>query len=442
MKMVSRALLSLLVLLATLFLANCGGHYFCNVTFGSSTCNPSGSGSGPSGGSGGGGGGGGSQPSAFVFAVDQGGTIDGYTLSVSGGTFGSTSNYTAPTVPTNDGGVGMAVAQGQFLYAGFGAAQELYGWTINSSGSLTAISGFPLSISALGGSNGGVGQNNIITDPTGSYLFISDALAAQVYAYVIGSGGTLSAAATPIITLPAGFEPMNLATDGMGKYLYIIDGDWYTHQGSEIAAYVIGTGGTLTAVPGSPFIGPPYNMWQVQGEPTGDFLIGTTGSNASYAGVSDDLHLYVFSITQSGASAGAITQVTGSPFTTQYSPFTIAVSPAAGGDLVYSFGFNDAGTAFNPTEGYSLSTTGTLTALTGSPFSNLGEGTWGQFDQSGAYLMDYGSYVNSSDALVTQLVPLIVGTDGVLSQPIATLDLTSGCTTTPCNVFWAVTDVP
>jgi hypothetical protein len=151
--------------------------------------------------------------------------------------------------------------------------------------------------------------------------------------------------------------------------------------------------------------------------------------------VTDDLHLYVFGITQSGTTAGAITQVTGSPFTTQYSPFAIAVSPNAGGNLVYSFGFNDDATAFNPTEGFSLSTSGTLTALTGSPFSNLGEGDWGQFDQSGATLMDYGSYLNSSGTQVTQLVPLLVGTDGVLSQPIATLNLST-------QGFWVVTDVP
>ncbi len=45
MKTNARALLSLLlVVLATMFLAGCGGSYNCQVTFGSSTCTPSGSG--------------------------------------------------------------------------------------------------------------------------------------------------------------------------------------------------------------------------------------------------------------------------------------------------------------------------------------------------------------------------------------------------------------
>jgi hypothetical protein len=44
MKSLYRVLLSLLVMLATLVLANCAGSYGCRVTFGSSTCAPSGSG--------------------------------------------------------------------------------------------------------------------------------------------------------------------------------------------------------------------------------------------------------------------------------------------------------------------------------------------------------------------------------------------------------------
>ncbi len=422
MRIVYRALLGVIIALAVMSLVNCNS-YSCGG-FGSLPCTAV-----TTGGSAGfgGGGGGGSQPTAFVFAVDQGGTIDGYTLNTGAGTFAATSGYTAPTIGTNEGGVGMAVAQKQFLYAGIAASEELYGWTISSSGMLTAISGMPLSAPFLDRYNGGVGQDNIITDPTGTYLFISDALDSEVWAYVIGSGGGLTAVTGSPFIMP--FEPMNLACDGLGKYLYVIDGNHSTHQGTEIAAYSIGSGGVLTAVQGSPFAFP---MWQVQGEPTGNFLIGTTGSNA-YFGVTDDLHLYVFTITQSGTNAGAITE-SGS-FSTVYSPFSIAVSPNTGGNLVYSFSFNDDATAFNPTEGYTLSSSGTLTAISGSPFTNLGEGTWGQFDQSGQNLMDYGSYTPSGSTVVTQIVPLSVGSAGVLTQPISTLDIA-----TPG--FWVVTDVP
>jgi hypothetical protein len=440
MTRLSRVLLSLLIVLATLLLANCGGSYSCQVTFGSSTCTPSGSGvsssggSGGSGGGSGGGGGSGSLPSAYAYAVDQGGTIDGYVLNASQGTFTAISGYTAPIVPTNNGGVGMVVAQQQYLYAGFGAVNQIYGWTISSSGSLTAISGSPFSATFLNQYSGGVSQDNMITNPAGTLLFVSDAMLNEIYVLQIGSGGALTEVTGSPFACPTGFgTPMNLGTDGMGKYLYVVDGNFSTHQGTQVAAFTIGTGtslGVLTPITGSPFAFP---MWQLKGEPTGQFLIGTSGSSAYYTGVTDDDNLYVFSITQSGANAGAITQL--AKQATVYSPFSIAVQSNTGGDLVYSLGFNDTATAFNPIEGYTITSTGGLTADTGSPFAlSNAEGSWGQFDQSGGYLFTYASYLNSTtNTTVTQLAPLTVGTGGALSQPESPFSIV-----TPG--FWVVTD--
>ncbi len=429
MKIRSRVLLFLLVLLATMFLANCNS-YSCGG-FGALPCGAgNGNGSGPFGG---GGGGGGSSSSAYVFAVDQGGAIDGYSLNTTAGTFATTTNYTAPVVPPNNGGVGMVVAQQQFLYAGFGEVGELYAWTINSSGSLTAISGSPYSAPFLVDDGLGVGQNNMITNPAGTMLFISDTLQDVIYVFTIGAGGVLNAVTGSPFAVP--FGPMNLATDGLGNYLYAVDGNFTTHTGVEIEAYSIGTGtnaGVLTPVTGSPFV---YPMWQLQGEPTGTYMIGTSGNSSvtGFSGVDDD-HLYVFSIAQSGNNAGALTQVQGSPFSTEFSPLNIAVQSDADANLVYSFSINDSGSGFNGTEGYSISSTGTLSPVGGTPFTGVGEGTWGQFDQSGAFLMNYASYINEgTGTLVTQLAPLDVASSGLLTQPVATLSLV-----TPG--FWVVTD--
>jgi hypothetical protein len=437
MKSLLRWLVGIFIMLGTLLLSNCSP-YGCRVTFGSSTCTSSGSsslgGGGGSGGTGPGGGGGGSTPTAFVYAVDQSGTIDGYVLSDSASTFGAISNFTAPTIATNSGGVGMVVAQGQYLYAGLGdSGGVLYGWTISASGSLSPISGTPAVAPFLADFGTGVSQSEMIANPAGTLLFISDTLQSLIYVFQIGSEGVLTPVTGSPFSLPSGFEPMNLATDGLGKYLYAINGNFTTHQGSAIAAFSIGTGsslGVLTAV-GSPFSGAGYNMWQVKGEPTGQFLIGTTGSNASY-GVSDDKNLYVFSISQSGTTAGAITLL--GTTTTTYSPFSIAVQSNTGGTLIYSLGFNDTETAFNPIEGFSISSTGTLAADANSPFSNVGEGSWGQFDQSGALLFVYASFLNSStNEITTQLSPLSVGSGGALTQPVST-----GALTNPG--FWVVTD--
>jgi hypothetical protein len=426
----ARVLLSLLTVLATMFLVNCRD-YSCGG-FGALPCTSSTGtgGTGPFGGSGGG-----SKPTAFAFAVDDTGTIDGYTLNTTAGTFAATAGYTAPVVPPNDGGVGMVVAQEQFLYAGFGSVGALYAWSIDpTTGDLTAISGSPYAAPFLSAYGLGVGQANMITNPAGTLLFISDTLQNEIYVYTIGSGGALTLVTGSPFLVP--FGPMNLATDGLGKYLYAIDGNFNTHTGVAIAAYVIGSGtslGTLTPVAGSPFVGANYSMWQLNGEPTGQYLIGTSGNSVVKSGVDDD-HLYVFSISQSGTNAGAIAPVTGSPFVTQYSPFSIAVQSNSNGNLLYSFSFNDTASAFNAVEGYAISSTGTLTADTNSPFGGVAEGSWGQFDQSGTLLFVYSSYTNESTGdVITQLGPLDVGTGGALTQPIFTLTLA-----TPG--FWVVTD--
>jgi hypothetical protein len=346
MKSLLRWLVGIFILLGTLLLSNCSP-YGCRVTFGSSTCNGSGSsGFGGSGGGGSGGGGGGATPTAFAYAVDQSGTIDGYVLSDSASTFGVISNFTAPTIAANSGGVGMVVAQKQYLYAGLGdSGGILYGWTISASGSLSPISGTPVAAPFLADFGTGVSQSEMIVNPAGTLLFISDTLQSLIYVFQIGTGGTLTAVTGSPFSLPVGFQPMNLTTDGLGNYLYVVNGNFSTHQGSEIAAFSIGTGsnlGVLTAINnGVPFSGAGYNMWQVKGEPTGQFLIGTTGSTA-YDGVTDDPNLYVFTISQSSTNPGAITLL--GKTATQYSPYSIAVQSNTGGNLIYSLSFNDTAT--------------------------------------------------------------------------------------------------
>jgi hypothetical protein len=445
-----RALSGLLALLAMWLMAGCSGTSVCpTVGFGTSTaCTTGGSGGGSFGGGGGSGGGGGggssTTPTTFAYTVDEGGTIDGYVFSNSGGTFAaiSSSTYTAPTIPANGGGVGMVVAQQQYLYAALADDNEIYGYTIGTNGALTAMSSSPFSAPYLSNYVSGVGQANMITNPLGTLLFVSDELGESIYVYTIGTGGILTEVSGSPFACPPGFIPMNLTTDGLGKYLYAVNGDYAAHQGSAIAAFSIGTStnlGVLTAVTGSPFTGTGFNMWQLRGEPTGQFLIGTTGSTAAspYNGT-DDENLYVFSIAQSSSSTpGAITTLSGSPFTTEFSPFSIAVQSNTDGNLVYSFSVSDAG-ALNPIEGYTISSAGALAADSGSPFNVANtnytwEGTWGQFDQSGGYLFVYLSYYNSSDQLQAQLAPLAVAADGTLTEPADPVGLV-----TPG--FWVVTD--
>jgi hypothetical protein len=94
-----------------------------------------------------------------------------------------------------------------------------------------------------------------------------------------------------------------------------------------------------------------------------------------------------------------------------YSPFEIAVQPK-GGELLYSFSLNQ--TTTNPIEGYQLNiSTGALTKVTGSPFTAF-TGEDGVFDQSGAYLFGQDgntitAYQVSSDGTLTSFASILEG---------------------------------
>jgi hypothetical protein len=437
MKSLLRWLVGIFIMLGTLLLSNCSP-YSCRVTFGSSTCTPSGSGIGTGTGTGPTGGGGGSSnatPTAFVYAVDQtggangtgtNGTIDGYDLSNSNASFLALNGYSAPLIPATDPGAGMVVVHKQFIYAIFELTGELAGWSINSStGALTALSGFPMAVSF--NLPIGPGQFQMTTDPGGNYLFISDSGDTEIFVYTINSS---TGALTPAVGSPFGvptIEPGNITTDGLGRFLYVsLDS---AHEGGSFEAFSIGTGGVLTFIAGSQVV--TTGAWQLQGDASGKYLIGTSGNSLSVSGA-DDLHLYVFSINQ---SSGIASPAAGSPVSTQFSPFTIAMQPASSnGEFVYSFGPNDTDTGYNGIEGFQLDpTTGVLTELSDSPFSNgLTLGWWGQFDQSGSNLLVYSSGTTSTGTVV-QLAPVQVSSSGALTEPITAATLTT-------SGYWVVTD--
>jgi len=281
------------------------------------------------------------------------------------------------------------------------------------------------------------------TNPAGTLLFIADSFDNEILVFTIANTGALTAVVGSPFATPVGVHAGNMTTDGLGKYLYVTE-TLLNHTGNEVLGYSIGDGtngtilGALTALSSSPF---PFKMWQVQGDASGNFLVGTTGNSAATGlGLSnvDDDHLYVFSIQQTASAtpAGTLTEV-GTGFATTNSPFNIAVQPhSSGGEFVYSFSINDSGAAYNPIEGFELTTTGaqagTLTAISSFPTSGIATGDWGQFDQSGANLLVYSS-ISNGGAIVTQLGALSIGTNGVPTEPTSPANLT-----TPG--YWVVTD--
>jgi len=393
MRMKVRALLSSVIVLATMSLVGCG-HYTCGATFGNSSCTATGGGLGT---------GGNGTAVAFDFFLDTG-SIDGAMLDTSGN-FTLINNFVSQGVPLSGAFGGMIVVQKQWLYVT--NSTQIGAYSINgTTGALTAIAGSPFLYA-------GTEAYSTTTDPAGKFLFLTGANNAQVWVFAINqtSGALTTVGAFSTGTNFAAYP----TTDGKGNFLYVTEGN----LGSEVAAFTINsTTGSLTPVAGSPF---SISIATLQGEPTGQFLLGVTGNGANNGFTPDD-HVYVYSINQ---STGALTQV-GSPFATTFTPATLAVHPS--GKFVYTFNQTVIGTS--PMEGFQFnSSTGQVTPLAGSisPFNAL-TAPAGTFDQSGAYLFMHPgtslsvASVDTTTGALTGIGAPITGAGNPVAQSWAATD--------------------
>jgi 6-phosphogluconolactonase (cycloisomerase 2 family) len=387
MRMQVRTVLILMVALATMGLASCD-HYNClgGANFGISTCSATGA-NGSTG-----------VPTAFVFAADSTGTIDGYTLNQEAGTFAPTPAYIAPTgLPAGVESLGMVVANQKgastpFLYDLY--PSTIYGYSVGPTGDLTPMT--PVDLVSDITPTITYNEISIIANPQGTLLFIAENQANTILVYSISTTGALALAAS--VSTFGVIQPQNLGMDGQGVYLFASN---YSsdHAGSFIAQYKVANTGALTLIA-------TYNapLWEMQGDPGGLYLIGISGNTRSISG-SDDDTIYIYSIDQTTGLLTALAPLLTNP---AYSPFNIAMQPVAGvnGPLVYSFSINDAGSGENPIEGYQLSAAGALSALSGNPFTGAGQTAMGGFDPTGNYLFIYQeqsmtAYQVSSDGTLT-----------------------------------------
>jgi len=339
------------VLAATMWLAGCG-HYQCGTTFGNSTCSGSGK---P--------GSGNISLTAFVYFVDPTASqmaLEGLNVANSQ-TYASVSDFASPTVSVGADFNAMAVAQKKYLYLSSSLA-NLYAFSIDANtGALTALTGSPYAY---------VGDS-LAVDPNGKFLFAGSA--ANIYSFPISS--TDGSLGTPSSVPNNGLVPAQLVPDGLGKYLYVLTGSTITEFSYDP------TTGALTNL-GS--IAP--SMAMIASEPSGKYILGITGATAE---------VHTFGISSTTGSAGTLTELSTSA--TTLAPVSLAVDP--NGTWVYTFNQSVFGSLATPQpmEGYTLSASGSLTALSTSPFTGLNAGM-GLFDQSGEYLFTVAQLANSSIA--------------------------------------------
>ncbi len=252
---------------------------------------------------------------------------------------GAISGTASLTVVTGTGG-----GSPRFVYTANAGSYTVSGYIIDQGmGALTPVPGSPTS------SN--YGAISIATDPTGQHVYVGT---------YYGVTGFSADPVTGQLTAIAGGNPVfgaccsreyvdSLAVDPTGRFAYAANS---YYNSNSVSAYVIDAGnGALTATDGSPFaVG--NSPTSVVIDPTGKFV---------YVGNEGDSTISGFGINQ---QMGALTALTGSPYTVSGGVEGLAMH--ASGKFLY------AGNG-GQVQAYTIdATTGALTVVTGSPFNTGG----------------------------------------------------------------------
>ncbi len=230
---------------------------------------------------------------------------------------------------------------GQFAYVSNFGDNDVSGYTINATtGALTPIPGSPISA--------GLEPVSVAVDPTGKFVYVANFSAGSgVSGYTINatSGALTSIPGSPF---PDGVTPHSAAVDPTGRFAYVVD-----FQDGNVSGYTINaTTGVLTPIPGSPFPAGVFPQ-SVALDPTGKFGYVANIEN----GFHGDISAYMIN-----ATTGALMPIPGSPFAAGLEPASVAVHPMAKFAYVANTGNNDV-------SAYTINaTTGALTPIPGSPF--------------------------------------------------------------------------
>jgi 6-phosphogluconolactonase (cycloisomerase 2 family) len=204
-------------------------------------------------------------------------------------------------------------------------------------------------------------------DPSGKFLFAAGG-------GTLVSGGTISAytinTSTGQLTLVTGSpwateggEAAQVTVDPSGKFLYVLnEGNFIESAAGSVSAFTIDGGtGALTPVTGSPFT-TGVGAASMAIDPTGRFAyVGNFGDQQG-ENLPGDVSAYTIDPT-----SGALNGIAGSPFLRSSGAYGVAVAPSG------RFGYVLGETSTNEITAFSInSTTGVPTQVAGSPFT-LGE---------------------------------------------------------------------
>jgi 6-phosphogluconolactonase len=282
--------------------------------------------------------------------------ISAYTINASNGHLAAVSGS-----PFATGALPVSVAvdpSGRFAYVANENGDSVSAYTINSSsGALTPISGSPFAA--------GNGPVSVAVDPSGRIAYAANGAnggngspGPSISAYTINTNtGALTAIGGSPFSTGANSAPEMLAVDPTGRFLYVADQSNNGTDGNILEFSINQSTGGISENEGPFTAGVDFPV-AVTVDPSGRFLY--VNNNVS-AGTDGNISAYDIN-----AVTGVLTEISGSPFATGTFPYSVQVDPL--GNFVYV----TSASIFtsNNVYGYSLdATTGALTNLTGSPFS-------------------------------------------------------------------------
>jgi 6-phosphogluconolactonase (cycloisomerase 2 family) len=153
---------------------------------------------------------------------------------------------------------------GKFLYVLNSNLAVVFGYSVSSSGALTAIPG-PPTPTGTGNQATGAGPFAIAVDPGEKFVYVANTLQNTLAILTINSS---TGALAPIVDSPflTGTSPTSLAVTTSGPYLYVAN-----FGSNNVTAFSIDSSGEPTEISGSPFstVGAPILLVS---DPNGNFL--------------------------------------------------------------------------------------------------------------------------------------------------------------------------
>ena len=244
------------------------------------------------------------QASTFVFTNnDINGSNSVTAFSVDSTTGALTKLGTTGTGGNGCGGSGFYASNrivtspdGKYLYVSNGGSNDITIFRVNErTGALTAV-GSPVATGNASGCTSPMGISLAVTSD-GGFLYAATAHAKNIRIFSVAWNGTLSPVGG-LVSLPRAPDGIKVRPDG--RFLAVALA--VSPPGHELAMFSIEPWGALTAVPGSPF--PDDRVTGVDFNSRGDLLFG--GVDNAIGTIVD-----VFGVGRNGA----LTPVTGSPFT-------------------------------------------------------------------------------------------------------------------------------